>query len=89
MPAVQSSGGPQDNNVYKNPNQDDDYLKLSEAERELCREYGSLDLPKEQKELIDQWISTIHTEDAADSMVVFRMAMQCCFLLLLHPAALM
>lgn len=38
--------------------------------------YESVDLSKEQKELLDQWFSVIDAEDATHPMVVFRMAMQ-------------
>ena len=64
----------QENNVYEDFNQDDDYLKAPETEWEPCRKYESPVLSKEQKELINPWISTIHVEDATRSMPIFRMA---------------
>ena len=66
-----------------------DYLKASETERELCKGYESLGLSKEQKELIDQLISAIYAENAAHAIVMFRMAMQYCFSLLVRLADLM
>lgn len=75
----------QDNNVYDNLNHDDDYLKASKAEREICMEHESLDLSKKQKEeFIDQWFSTIHAKDTSHTMVIFHMSMQCCFSSLVH-----
>ncbi len=66
-------------NVCQNLKQDDDYLEASREEAELCRVFESLDLQKEQKETVRQWTEAIHAQNAAYTMVVFRMAMQCCF----------
>ena len=56
--------------------------------QELCKAFESLDLQKEQKETIRQWMEAIHVQNAAYTMVVFPMAIQCCFSLLVHLADL-
>ena len=75
-------------NVCQNLKQDEEYLEASREEAELCSRFESLDLPKEQKETIRQWTEAIHAQNAAYTMVVFRMAMQCCFSLLVQLANL-
>lgn len=50
--------------------------------------FESLNLPKEQKEPIRQWIEAIRAQNATYTMVVFLMAMQCCFSLLVQLADL-
>ncbi len=75
-------------NVCQNLKQDEEYLEASMQETELCRAFENLALPKEQKETIRQWIETIHAQNAAYTMVVFLMAMQCCFSLLVQLADL-
>ncbi len=63
-------------------------LESSREEAELCSRFESLNLPKEQKQTIMQWTEAIHVQNAAYTMVVFRMAMQCCFSLLVQLADL-
>lgn len=76
------------NNVCQNLKQDENYLEVSREEAELYNRFESLNLPKEQKETIRNWIEAIHAQNAAYTMVVFRMAMQCCFSLLVQLADL-
>lgn len=76
------------NNVYQNLKQDEDYLEASKEVDRLCSRFESLTLPQEQKETIKQWIEAIHAQNASYTMVVFRMAMQCCFSLLVQLADL-
>ena len=75
-------------NVCQNMKRDEEYLEVSREEAELCSRFESFDLPKEQKETIMQWTEAIHAQNAAYTMVVFRMAMQCCFSLLVQLADL-
>ena len=75
-------------NVCLNLKQDEDYLKASREEAELCSMFERLALPKEQKETIMQWTEAIHAQNAAYTMVVFLMAMLCCFSLLMQLADL-
>lgn len=56
-----------------------DYLEASKEKDKLYSSFESLDLTEEQKETIRQWTEAIHAQNAAYAMVVFRMAMQCCF----------
>lgn len=70
--------------IHQNVKQDADYLEASEAETEFCNRFENLALPKERKETIRQWIEAIHAQNAAYTMAVFRMAMQCCFSLLIQ-----
>ena len=51
-------------------------------------QYDNLDLSDEQRKVINHWIDAIHAQDEAYTTVVFRMAMQCCFALLLELADL-
>ena len=64
-------------NVCQNLKQDEEYLEASREEAELCSRFESLDLPKEQRKTIMQWTEAIYAQNAAYTMVVFRMAMQC------------
>lgn len=73
-------------NVCLNLKQDEEYLEASKEEAELCSRFESLSLPKEQKETIMQWTEAIHAQNAAYTIVVFRMAMQYCFSLLVQLA---
>ena len=65
-----------------------DYLKFSLQEQELCSQYENLNLSDDQRKGILNWIDTIHAQNEAYTTVVFRMAMQCCFALLLELADL-
>ena len=74
------------NNVYQNLQQDTEYLEATAEESELCDQYENLELSEEQRNVIMKWIATIHAQNAAYTSVVFRMAMQCCFSLLIQLA---
>lgn len=76
------------NNVYQNLQQDIDYLETTAEEATLCEQYENLDLSEEQRTVIKQWIASIHAQNAAYTAVVFRMAMQCCFSMLMQLADL-
>ena len=71
-------------NVCQHLRQDEDYPEASREEAELCNSFENLVLQKEQKETIMQWTETIHTQNAAYTMVVFLMAMLCCSSLLMQ-----
>ena len=51
--------------------------------QELCSQYENLNLSDEQRKGIGHWIDAIHAQDETYTAVVFRMAMQCCFALIL------
>ncbi|TCL60538.1 hypothetical protein EDD76_102236 [Kineothrix alysoides] len=72
------------NNVYQNLKHDEDYLEATKAEAELCIQFENLALSEEERDIIKKWVASIHTQNAAYSMVMFRMAMQCCFSLLMQ-----
>lgn len=72
------------NNFYQNAKQDAHYLKATMLENELNDQYEKLDLSDEQKNIIMQWIDAIHAQEAAYTVVAFRMGMQCCFSLLMQ-----
>lgn len=76
------------NNICHNAKQDANYLKATTLENELNDQYENLDLSDEQRKVINHWIDAIHAQDEAYTTVVFRMAMQCCFALLLKLADL-
>ena len=67
---------------------DADYLKASQQEQELCSQYESLHLSDDQRKVILNWIDAITAQNETYTAVVFRMAMQCCFALLLELADL-
>ena len=69
-------------NVCQNLKQDEEYLETSKKEDKLCSRFESLALTEEQNETIRQWTESIHSLNAAYTMMMFRMAMQCCFSLL-------
>lgn len=85
---IYASGRTGHNNVYQNLQQDTEYLDATAEEAELCEQYENLDLSKEQRNIIKKWIARIHAQNAAYTSVVFRMAMQCCFSLLMQLADL-
>lgn len=76
------------NNVCQNATQDADYLKATQLEQELSNCYDKLDLSDEQRNVIDRWVDAILAQEAAYSVIVFRMGMQCCFSLLMQLADL-
>ena len=63
----------------QNAKQDTNYLNSTMLENELNAEYEKLDLSDEQQNVIMQWIDAIHAQEAAYTVVVFRMSMQYCF----------
>lgn len=71
------------NNIHANLKRDTDYLKASQQEKELCNQYEKLDLTVEQRQVINEWIDAIHAQECAYTAVVFRMAMQYGFSILL------
>jgi len=72
------------NNFYQNVKQDADYLKATMQENELNDQYEKLNLSNEQRNVIMQWIDAIHAQEAAYTVVAFRMGMQRCFSLLMQ-----
>jgi len=45
------------------------------VEKSHVRQFENLTLPEKQQNVIKQWIAAIHDQNAAYTMVVFRMAM--------------
>lgn len=78
----------QTNNIYENLKQDKDYLNATNLEEELSNQYERLDLSNEQRKVIEKWVDAIHAQDEAYTVVVFRMAVQYCFAMLLELADL-
>ena len=76
------------NNVYEQLKQDETYQEVLQAERVLFEKYEGLELSEEQCKVIEQWTDSIHVKNAAYSMVIFRMGMQCCFSMLIQLANL-
>ena len=76
------------NNVYEKLKQDEEYQEVLQVERILFEQYEGLELSEEQFKVIEQWTDAIHAKNAAYSMVIFRMGMQCCFSLLMELADL-
>ncbi len=74
------------NNVYQNLQQDTEYLEATAEKAKLCEQYENLDLSEEQRNAIKKWIAAIHAQNAANTLVVFRIAMQCCFSMLMQLA---
>ena len=74
------------NNVRDQLNADSDYQKAIAEECALYQKYENLNLSKEQCSIIEDWTDAITARNAAYSMVVFRMGMQCCFSLLMQLA---
>lgn len=68
------------NNICQNAN----YLKATMQENELNAEYEKLNLSDEQKNVIMQWIDAIHAQEAAYTVVAFRLGMHYCFSLLMQ-----
>lgn len=76
------------NSVGNRLNSDADYQDAMTKECELYQKYESLNLPKEQCLIIEEWTDAITARYAAYSAVVFRMGLQCCFSLLMQLADL-
>lgn len=76
------------NNIYQNFKKDKEYLNATEKEAELCKRFKNLALSEKQQNDIKQWIAAIHAQNVAYTMVVFRIAMQCYFSLLMQLADL-
>jgi hypothetical protein len=76
------------NNVYEKLKQEEEYQETLRAENILFERYEGLELPEEQRKVIEQWTDAIHAKNTAYSMVIFRMGMQCCFSLLMQLANL-
>ena len=76
------------NNVYERLKQDEEYQEALRVERILFEQYEGLELLEEQCKNIEQWTDAIHVKNAAYSMVIFRMGIQCCFSLLTELADL-
>ena len=72
------------NNICQNAKQDANYLRATVLENELNAEYEKLNLSDEQRNVIMQWIDAIHAQEAAYTVVAFRMGIQCCFSLLMQ-----
>lgn len=78
----------QSNNVYTNLQKDAEFLNAVEQEQELCRQYENLNLTDEQRKIINRWIDSIHAQNCAYTAVIFRMAMQYGFSILVQLADL-
>ena len=63
-------------------------IRRLQEEQALCEQYENLGLSKEQCKVIDQWADVIHAKNAAYSIAVFCMEMQCCFSLLIQLTSL-
>ena len=57
----------------QNAKQDTNYLNSTMLENELNAKYEKLDLSDEQQNVIMQWIDAIHAQEAAYTVVAFRM----------------
>ena len=78
----------QNDNISQNVRKDADYLKATHQEQKLHSQYENLNLSAEQRTVILDWIDAITEQNEAYTAVVFRMAIQCCFSLLLKLADL-
>lgn len=76
------------NNISQNVRKDADYMKATQQEQNLRSQYENLNLSADQRTVILDWIDAITDQNEAYTAVVFRMAMQCCFALLLELADL-
>lgn len=74
------------NNVSNNLKEDEDYQSSKDKEDILYQEYRDLDLTKEQRKIIEDWVDAVQNSNFAYTMVVFRMWMQYCFTLLMELA---
>ena len=63
-------------------------MYATNLEEELSNQYKRLDLSNEQRKMIEKWVDAIHAQDEAYTVVVFRMAVQYCFAMLLELADL-
>ena len=76
------------NNICQNVKQDADYIEAAIQEAEMSEQYKKLDLSEEKKKIVMQWIDAIQAQESAYTAIVFRMAIQCCFSLLVQLADL-
>lgn len=74
------------NNVSANLSSDEDYQESKKIENKLYQEHRDLNLQKEQRKIIDDWVDVMQHSNSAYTMVVFRMGMQYCFSLLMELA---
>lgn len=75
-------------NVREYLMQNEDYQDASKKENELYMDYQNLNLSKEQCQTVERLIDAITAQNAAQTSIVFRMGMQCCFSLLVQLADL-
>ena len=78
----------QHDNISQNVRKNADYLKATHQEHKLRSQYENLNLSDDQRTVILDWIDAITAQNEAYTAVVFRMAIQCCFALLLELADL-
>jgi len=78
----------QHENISQNVRRDAYYLKSTHQEHKLRSQYESLNLSNKQRTIILDRIDAILAQNEAYIAVVFHMAMQCCFALLLELADL-
>ena len=78
----------EDNNVYENLMKDKNYLKAYQHHKELFDKYENLDLPLEQRRFFNELIDAIHAQECAYTAVLFRMAVQYGFSIILELADL-
>ena len=64
------------NNGYENLMKDKNYLNAYQYHKEMMKKYENLDLPLEQRRFFNELIDDIHSQECAYSAVLFRMAMQ-------------
>ena len=77
-----------DNNVRSQLNADPEYQNALEEECNLYQQYENLNLSKEQRKIIENWLNAVTTTNSAYSAVIFRIGMQCCFSLIMQLADL-
>ncbi len=70
-------------NVFEQLKKDENYQEASKAEDKVSKKCKNLGLTEEQQKTVEEWIESIYAENAAYSMVIFRMRMQCCFSLII------
>ncbi|MBQ3546355.1 MAG: hypothetical protein IJA34_15430 [Lachnospiraceae bacterium] len=76
------------NNVYDNLMKDENYLKAYHHHKEMMDKYETLDLPLEQRKFFNELIDAIHSQECAYTAVLFRMAVQYGFSIILELADL-
>ena len=78
----------QHDNISQNVRKNADYLKATHEEQKLRSQYENLNLSDDQRTVILDWIDAITDQNEVYTAVVFRMAMQYCFALILELADL-